>query len=96
MSDPESERNRVLVLLAGAVAHKLKQPLAVAWGYMELLLEEPRTDLDPTTLRYLREIDMSLRTMDEVVNKLQRASVAQTRVYAGSFEILDLDEAPAA
>ena len=96
MSDPESERNRVLVLLAGAVAHKLKQPLAVAWGYMELLLEEPRPDLDPTTLRYLREIDMSLRTMDEVVNKLQRATVAQTRTYAGSFEILDLDDPAAA
>jgi hypothetical protein len=28
----ELERNRVVVQLAGAVAHKLKQPLAVAWG----------------------------------------------------------------
>ena len=96
MSDPENERNRVLVLLAGAVAHKLKQPLAVAWGYMELLLEEAQPDLDPTTLRYLREIDASLRSMDEVVNKLQRATVTQTRVYAGNFEILDLDGSPSA
>ena len=91
----ELERNRVVVQLAGAVAHKLKQPLSVAWGDMELLLEQPRADLDPTTLRYLHEINMSLRTMDEVVNKLQRATVAQTCQYGGSLEILDLDQAPA-
>jgi two-component system cell cycle response regulator len=90
----ELERNRVLVQLAGAIAHKLKQPLAVAWGYMELLLEDPRGDLTPTTLLYLREIDTALRSMDEIVNKLQRATVAHTRQYAGNQEILDLDDRP--
>jgi signal transduction histidine kinase len=94
VSELEREHNRLLVLLAGAVAHKLKQPLAVAWGYMELLLENPPSDLDPTTLAYLREIDASLRTMDDVVNRLQRASVTQTRAYAGGVEILDLDALP--
>lgn len=88
----ELERNRVVVQLAGAVAHKLKQPLAVAWGYLELLLEEPAPDLDPTTLRYLREVHAAVRTMDDVVNRLQRATVYQTRSYAGSLEIVDLDD----
>jgi signal transduction histidine kinase len=56
---------------SGAVAHKLKQPLAVAWGYLELLLDDPNCDLAPSTLRYLREIEASLHTMDDVINKLQ-------------------------
>jgi signal transduction histidine kinase len=90
----EIERNRILEQLAGAVAHKLKQPLAVAWGYMELVLDDPLGDLTPTTLLYLREIDAALRSIDQIVNKLQRATVARTRVYAGIQEILDLDERP--
>ena len=86
-----SERDRVLVELAGAVAHKLKQPLAVAWGYMELLLEDRAGDLDPKTLEYLREIDDSLRLMDQVINRLQDACACHTRDYAGVAHILDLD-----
>ncbi|HYY87329.1 MAG TPA: histidine kinase dimerization/phospho-acceptor domain-containing protein [Chloroflexota bacterium] len=90
----EIERNRVVAQLAGAVAHKLKQPLAVAWGYLELILEDPTAELDPTTLRYLREIHIAVQTMDEVVNRLQRATVYHTRQYPGGLEILDLDDLP--
>ena len=87
----ELVRNRVVVQLAGAVAHKLKQPLAVAWGYLELLLDDPNLALAPSTVRYLREIQESLHTMDEVINKLQQATTHQTRPYAGGSEILDLE-----
>jgi two-component system cell cycle response regulator len=88
----ELERNRVVVQLAGAVAHKLKQPLAVAWGYLELLLDDPNLNLGPSTVCYLKEIQASLHTMDEVINKLQQATTAPTRPYAGTTEILDLDQ----
>ena len=44
-----------------------------------------------STIRYLREIQESLHTMDEVINKLQEATTHQTRPYAGGLEILDLD-----
>ena len=92
MIDPaELERNRVAVQLAGAVAHKLKQPLAVAWGYLELLLDDPNLSLPPASERYLREIQDSLRSMDDVINRLQRVKTIQTRPYAGGMEILDLD-----
>src|SRR5438552_2343410 len=87
----ELVRNRVVVQLAGAVAHKLKQPLAVAWGYLELLLDDPNLALAPSTVRYLREIQDSLHTMDEVIIKLQQATTHQTRPYAGGSEILDLE-----
>jgi signal transduction histidine kinase len=77
-----------VVELAGAVAHKLKQPLAVAWGYLELLLDDPDIELDPRTLRYLREVQDALGTMDEIVNKLQETREYQTRPYAGELEVL--------
>lgn len=89
----EAERNRVVVQLAGTVAHRLKQPLAVAWGYLEILLEDPR-ELDAELARQLTEIYTALRTMDDVVNKLQRATTYQTRKYGGTMEILDIDEMP--
>ena len=88
----EQERNRVVVQLTGAVAHKLKQPLAVAWGYLELLLDDQAAiaDLAPSTLHYLREIQDSLHAMDETINQLQQVTSYQTRAYAGTLEILDL------
>lgn len=88
----ELERNRVVVQLAGAVSHKLKQPLAVAWGYLELLLDDSGSSLDQDspTVRYLQEIRDSLRSMDEIINQLQQVTTHQTRAYAGSLEILDL------
>jgi signal transduction histidine kinase len=83
-----SERDRIVGELAGAVAHKLKQPLAVAWGYLELLLDDPEIDLDPKTLRYLAEVQEALQTIDEVVNKLQQTRTYQTEAYAGDLEVL--------
>jgi len=87
-NDQPSERDRIVVELAGAVAHKLKQPLAVAWGYLELMLDDPDVELDPKTLRYLREIQDALGTMDEIVNKLQQTREYQTRPYAGELDVL--------
>jgi signal transduction histidine kinase len=91
-ADPaHDDAERVLSLVTGAVAHKLKQPLSVAWGYTELLLEAPPADFDPTTLHCLREIDASLRRMDDVINQLQHATMGPTRRSAGGGEMLELD-----
>lgn len=90
LSELALERNRIVGQLAGAVAHQLKQPLAVAWGYLELLLDDPSLDLAPPSLRYLHEIRLSLQSMDEFINQLQQAQMYQTRPYAGGQEILDL------
>ena len=91
LSELALERNRIVGQLAGAVAHKLKQPLAVAWGYLELLIDDPNLELAPSTLRYLHEIRGSLQNMDEFINQLQQAQTYQTRPYAGGQEILDLE-----
>ena len=75
--------------MAGAVAHKLKQPLAIAWGYLELILDDTST-LDPTVLRYLREIQLAVQSMDDMVNRLQ------VQQYAGRLQLLDQEDLPAA
>jgi two-component system cell cycle response regulator len=85
----EQERDRVVVELAGAVAHNLKQPLAVAWGYLELLLDDPAMTTYLSSA-YLREIQESLRSMDEIINQLHQLTRHETRGYAGGLEILDL------
>lgn len=59
---------------------------------MELLLEERSVDLDPTTLRYLQEINDSLKLMDRVIDRLQDACACHMRDYAGIGQILDLDQ----
>jgi hypothetical protein len=58
---------------------------------MELLLEDRGHELDAKTVQYLKEIDASLRIMDEVINRLQDACACHTREYAGIAHILDLD-----
>ena len=75
--------------MPGAVAHKLKQPLAVAWGYLELILDDAST-LDPTTLRYLREIQLAVQSMDDIVSRLQ------LRYQPQALDTLDLTELPSA
>jgi hypothetical protein len=55
------------------------------------LLDDPHQDLSPPTIAYLREIQESLHSMDAVINKLQQATTAHTRPYAGGTEILDLE-----
>ena len=89
----DNVRSRAVAHLAGAASHKLKQPLAVAWGYLELILDDSST-LDPTTLRYLREIQLAVQSMDEVVNRLQVATLHPTRPRRGELDILDLDTLP--
>ena len=84
----QPELDRLLVELAGAVSHQLKQPLAVAWGYLELLVDDPDVELDSKTLLYLKEIQDALRAMDHVVNKLQQAREYRTQPYAGDLSVL--------
>jgi light-regulated signal transduction histidine kinase (bacteriophytochrome) len=83
-----------LPAITGAVAHKLKQPLSVAWGYTELLLEAPNCELDATTLHCLREIDASLRRMDEVINRLQHTPLHAAPESPDQARIVDLGVVP--
>lgn len=86
-----SEKNAVIVALAGTAAHELNQPLTSVMGYAELLkrrLKEEDTSYKPVDIIY-REAER----MAEIVRKIGRITRYETKAYMGSQQILDLDKA---
>ncbi|MET0405578.1 MAG: PAS domain S-box protein, partial [Cystobacter sp.] len=87
----ESEKNAVIVALAGTTAHELNQPLTSVMGYAELLkrkLKEEDASYKPVDIIY-REAER----MAEIVRKIGRITRFETKSYMGSQQILDLDKA---
>jgi len=86
-----SEKNAVLVALAGTAAHELNQPLTSVMGYAELL-KRKLTEGDPA----FRSVDIIYREaerMAEIVRKIGRITRFETKAYVGSAQIVDLDKA---
>jgi PAS domain S-box-containing protein len=87
----ESEKNAVIVALAGTAAHELNQPLTSVMGYAELL----RRKLNEEDFAY-RPVEIIYREaerMAEIVRKIGRITRYETKTYVGSAEIVDLDKA---
>jgi len=87
----ESERNAVIVALAGTAAHELNQPLTSVMGYAELLkrkLKEDDFSFRPVDIIY-REAER----MAEIVRKIGKITRYETKSYIGQAKILDLDKA---
>lgn len=87
----ESEKNAVIVALAGTAAHELNQPLTSVMGYAELLkrkLKEDDSSYKPVDIIY-REAER----MAEIVRKIGRITRYETKAYLGSQRIVDLDKA---
>ena len=87
----ESEKNAVIVALAGTAAHELNQPLTSVMGYAELLkrkLKEDDSAYKPVDIIY-REAER----MAEIVRKIGRITRYETKAYLGSQRIVDLDKA---
>ncbi|MFL5319645.1 MAG: PAS domain S-box protein [Myxococcaceae bacterium] len=87
----ESEKNAVIVALAGTAAHELNQPLTSVMGYAELL----KRKLKETDYAY-RPVDIIYREaerMAEIVRKIGKITRYETKAYIGSQKILDLDKA---
>lgn len=87
----ESEKNAVIVALAGTAAHELNQPLTSVMGYAELLKRKIK-ETDPT----FRPVDIIYREaerMAEIVKKIGKITRYETKAYVGSSKIVDLDKA---
>ena len=89
----ESEKNAVLVALAGTAAHELNQPLTSVMGYAELLRRKMK-DSDPG----YRSVDIIYREaerMAEIVRKIGKITKYETKEYVRNQQIVDLDKAAA-
>ncbi len=87
----ESERNAVIVALAGTAAHELNQPLTSVMGYAELLRRKLKEE-DPS----YRAVDIIYREaerMAELVRRIGKITRYETKSYVGKSEIIDLDKA---
>lgn len=86
-----SERNAVIVALAGAAAHELNQPLTSVMGYAELL--ERKLPKDAPTYRPATIIYREAERMAEIVRKIGKITRYETKSYVGKSQILDIDKA---
>lgn len=87
----ESEKNAVIVALAGTAAHELNQPLTSVMGYAELLKRKIK-DTDPS-FRAVDIIHREAERMAEIVKKIGKITRFETKAYVGSAQIVDLDKA---
>jgi PAS domain S-box-containing protein len=87
----QSEKNAVIVALAGTAAHELNQPLTSVMGYAELLKRRMKQE-DPA----YRPVDIIYREaerMAEIVRKIGKITRYETKAYIGQARIVDLDKA---
>lgn len=86
-----SERQALIVELAGTAAHELNQPLTSVMGYAELLRRRI-----PDSYRDVHEFaDILVREaerMADIVRKIGRITRYETKTYVGDSRILDLDK----
>ena len=86
-----SEKNAVIVALAGTAAHELNQPLTSVMGYAELLKRKLKED--DSAWRPVDIIYREAERMAEIVRKIGRITRYETKAYVGAQQILDLDKA---
>lgn len=89
----QSQRQAVVVEVAGAAAHQLNQPLTSLLGYAEYLRR--KVDEEDEMFRVAGRIYDDAQRISEIVRKIGRITRYRTREYAGGQQIVDLDEASA-
>ncbi|MGB9735209.1 MAG: PAS domain S-box protein [bacterium] len=87
----EAEKNEAISTLAGAAAHNLNQPLSAIQGYSELLLHRLK-DSDQPIANYATKIIQEVEKMVEIIKQISRITKYETRAYAGSTRIADIND----
>lgn len=86
-----SERQALIVELAGTAAHELNQPLTSVMGYAELVkrrIPEGYSDIHDYADILVKEAER----MADIVRKIGRITRYETKTYVGESRILDLDK----
>ena len=84
-----SEKQALVVELAGATAHELNQPLTSIMGCSELLHRQLPSG-DPLR-KTARKMQQEVERMAEIVRKIGDLTKYETKSYVGRQKILDLD-----
>ncbi len=90
----QTQKQAVLVELAGTTAHELNQPLTSVMGYAGLLKQKLPTEY----VELHRFADVLLKEserMADIVRKIGRITLYETQSYVGETRILDLNRSAA-
>ncbi len=87
-----SERQALLVELAGTAAHELNQPLTSVMGYAQLLQRQLPSEYSDIH-EYAEVLVREAERMAEIVRKIGHITRYETKSYVGESRILDLDKA---
>ena len=85
----DAERHRVMVESLGAACHHLGQPATVISAYLEML-KQAETDTDK--LEMLKNCLEAVRSMDEVLRKLNQIATYRSEPYVNCDSESDEDE----
>jgi len=88
-----SERLKAALEMAGAVCHKLNQPIQGIIGYAELLML--RMDADDELYRKVERIKAQAEKMGDITNKLMGITRYRTARYTQGETILDVERSSA-
>jgi PAS domain S-box-containing protein len=87
-----SERQALVVELAGTAAHELNQPLTSVMGYAQLLHRQLPNEYSEIH-EYAEVLVREAERMAEIVRKIGHITRYETKSYVGETRILDLDKA---
>ena len=86
----DSEKLNAALEMAGAVCHKLNQPMQGISGYTELLMLQ--TDPDDPQYAKIAGIKTQIEKMGDITNKLMGITRYQTARYTSGETIVDIDQ----
>ncbi len=87
----EEERLKVILQMAGATAHELNQPLMVLLNGIELMCLDQ--NIPEKQVKYMKLVQEAAERIADIVRKIQTIRNYETQSYAGSSEIVKIDQA---
>ncbi len=85
----ETEKERVLLEMAGAAAHEINQPLTVIMSMSEVVLSDLSEDDDNYSL--MEKINSECERAAKIVRNMGQISKYRTKKYADGLDIIDID-----
>ncbi len=85
------EKMKTALELAGAASHELNQPLQIIAGYAGVLRYQV-PEVSEMATKTVDEILTQVRRMGDILWKLTHLTAYETKDYAGSEQIMDLDK----
>lgn len=86
----KEERIKVILEMAGATAHEIKQPLTAILGYLDLM--RMFKDVPPELEKYISEIESAAEKTSRIVSSMHEISKYESKSHAGDVSSIKFDQ----